>query len=89
MVAALNRAVALAQTRGPGAGLAAIDSLASDERLQNYQPYWAARADLLARSGAPEAARQAYQRAIGLESDPAVRCFLQRRAAAAAHDRPL
>jgi len=88
-VAALNRAVALAQTRGPAAGLAAVDSLASDERLENYQPYWAARADLLARSGALEAALQAYQRAIGLESDPAVRRFLQRRAAAAERDRQL
>jgi RNA polymerase sigma-70 factor, ECF subfamily len=82
-VAALNRAVALAETRGPQAGLAALDELANDERLANYQPYWAARADLLARSGALETAQQAYERAIGLESDPAVRHFLQQRAAAA------
>jgi RNA polymerase sigma-70 factor (ECF subfamily) len=81
-VAALNRAVALAETRGPKAGLAALDELANDERLANYQPYWAARADLLARSGASESAQQAYDRAIGLESDPAVRHFLQQRAAA-------
>jgi RNA polymerase sigma-70 factor (ECF subfamily) len=79
-VAALNRAVALAQTRGPQAALAAIDALASDERLVNYQPYWAARAELLARSGAVEEAQLAYSRAIGLESDPAVRRFLQQRA---------
>ncbi|HEX4597833.1 MAG TPA: DUF6596 domain-containing protein [Burkholderiaceae bacterium] len=82
-VAALNRAVALAETRGPQAGLAALDELANDERLANYQPYWAARADLLTRSGAAESAHQAYERAIGLESDPAVRHFLQQRAAAA------
>jgi RNA polymerase sigma-70 factor (ECF subfamily) len=79
-VAALNRAVALAQTRGPAAGLAALDALADDHRLESYQPYWAARAELLARSGATEEAVQAYTRAIGLESDPAVRQFLQQRA---------
>jgi RNA polymerase sigma-70 factor (ECF subfamily) len=77
----------LAETRGPQAGLAALDELANDERLANYQPYWAARADLLTRSGAAQAAHQAYERAIGLESDPAVRHFLQERAAAA-RERP-
>ena len=79
-VAALNRAVAVAETRGPAAGLSALDALGADERLQTYQPYWAARADLLARCGAIEAAARAYERAIGLESDPAVRDFLQQRA---------
>jgi len=85
-VAALNRAVALAETRGPAAGLAALDALASDARLADYQPYWAARADLLARSGDVDLALQAYRRAIGLESDPAVRQFLQQRAALLAHE---
>jgi RNA polymerase sigma-70 factor, ECF subfamily len=82
-VAALNRAVAVAQTRGPAAGLAALDALAGDERLANYQPYWAARGDLLARTGSVEASLDAYRHAIGLERDPAVRHFLQQRAAAA------
>lgn len=80
-VAALNRAVALAETQGASAGLRALDALAGDVRLADYQPYWAARAELLARSGAPDQALAAYQRAIGLERDPAVRRFLQRRAA--------
>jgi RNA polymerase sigma-70 factor, ECF subfamily len=86
-VAALNRAVALAETRGAPAALAALDTLSGDERLASYQPYWAARADVLARCGDLQAAAQAYTRAIGLESDPAVRQFLQQRAAAA-RDRP-
>jgi len=81
-VAALNRAVALAETQGPAAGLAALDALASDPRLAEYQPHWAARAELLARSGAAAAARQAYAQAIGLEREPAVRRYLQQRAAA-------
>jgi RNA polymerase sigma-70 factor (ECF subfamily) len=82
-VSALNRAVALAQVEGPQAGIAALDGLAGDKRLQDYQPYWAARAELLARAGDRAAALAAYERAIGLERDPAVRRFLQGRAAAA------
>jgi RNA polymerase sigma-70 factor (ECF subfamily) len=78
-VVAINRAIAVAQTHGPAAGLAALDALADVPRLAEYQPYWAARAGLLARSGMVAAADQAYQRAIGLEPDPAVRRFLQQR----------
>lgn len=81
-VAALNRAVALSHAQDAAAGLAALDALAAESRLSDYQPYWAARADLLARSGQRGAARAAYQRAIGLERDEAVRRFLQARAAA-------
>jgi RNA polymerase sigma-70 factor (ECF subfamily) len=81
-VAALNRAVAIAECRGPTAGLAALDALAADTRLASHQPYWAARAVLLAETGALDAADDAYERAIGLESDPAVRTFLQARRAA-------
>jgi len=80
-VVAINRAVALAETRGPTAGLAALDSLSDEPRLADYQPYWAARADLLARAGDIAKAADAYERAIGLESDAAVRRFLQRRRA--------
>jgi RNA polymerase sigma-70 factor (ECF subfamily) len=78
-VVAINRAIAVAETRGAAAGLAALDVLAEDARLAEYQPYWAARAGLLARTDQINAADQAYQRAIGLEADPAVRRFLQQR----------
>jgi RNA polymerase sigma-70 factor (ECF subfamily) len=78
-VVAINRAVAIAETQGPAAGLAQLDALAADARLSDYQPYWAARAGLLARIGDGAAAVSAYERAIGLESDPAVRRFLQTR----------
>jgi RNA polymerase sigma-70 factor (ECF subfamily) len=76
-VVAINRAVAIAETRGPAAGLAALDVLKDDPQLASYQPYWAARAGLLVRAGALVEADRAYQLAIGLESDPAVRRFLQ------------
>jgi len=72
----------VAETDGAAAGLAALDALAHDARLAEYQPYWAARAGLLARTGERDAADQAYERAIGLEADPAVRHFLQQRRAA-------
>lgn len=78
-VVAINRAIAIAETRGAAAGLAALDALTHETRLAQYQPYWAARADLLARGGDVEAADGAYAQAIGLESDPAVRRFLQMR----------
>jgi RNA polymerase sigma-70 factor (ECF subfamily) len=78
-VVAINRAIAIAETRGLAAGLAALDTLADDARLAEYQPYWAARAGLLSRTGDRAAADEAYQRAIGLEPDPTVRRFLQQR----------
>jgi RNA polymerase sigma-70 factor (ECF subfamily) len=81
-VVAINRAVALGQLKGARAGLDALDVIAADPRLAEYQPYWAARAELLAKSGARDEAREAYEIAIGLERDPAVRRFLQRRQAA-------
>ena len=81
-VVAINRAIAVAETRGAAAGLAALDALADDARLAEYQPYWAARAGLLARAGDVDEADRAYELAIGLEADPAVRRFLQERRAA-------
>jgi RNA polymerase sigma-70 factor (ECF subfamily) len=81
-VVAINRAVALAHVRGAGAALESLDVLASDSRLADYQPYWAARAELLAQTDARADARAAYERALGLERDAAVRRFLQRRLAA-------
>jgi RNA polymerase sigma-70 factor, ECF subfamily len=80
-VVAINRAIAIAETRGAAEGLAALDALSADPRLAEYQPYWAARAGLAARTGEVAAAEEAYDRAIGLEADPAVRRFLQQRRA--------
>jgi RNA polymerase sigma-70 factor (ECF subfamily) len=76
-VVAINRAVALAEAQTPAAGLAALNSLEGDQRIATYQPYWAARAALLARIGDRERADHAYQLAIGLEADPALRDFLE------------
>jgi RNA polymerase sigma-70 factor (ECF subfamily) len=82
-VIAINRAIAIAETRGPLQGLAALDAIDAGP-LSQYQPYWSARAHLLAKTGAHDAARDAYDRAIGLEIDPAIRRFLQTRKSALA-----
>ena len=75
----INRAIAIAENRGAASGLLVLDAVAGDARLATYQPYWAARAELLARNGDAAEADAAYEIAIGLESDPAARRFLQRR----------
>jgi RNA polymerase sigma-70 factor (ECF subfamily) len=80
-VAAINHAIAVAQTRGPAAGLAALPMPGPGSRLVEYQPYWAARAELHAQMGEMAAAVEAYDQAIALEIDPAVRRFLQKRRA--------
>jgi RNA polymerase sigma-70 factor (ECF subfamily) len=81
-VVAVNRAVALAEVQGAPAGLVALDAIGAEKRIAEYQPYWAARAALLARLGDREGADNAYALAIGLESDPAARAFLQKSRAA-------
>jgi RNA polymerase sigma-70 factor (ECF subfamily) len=48
-------------------------------RLAQYQPYWAARTELLARTDRLDDADGAFERAIGLEREQSVRDFLQRR----------
>jgi len=80
-VVAINRALALGELRGPAAGIAAMPLPANDARLAEYQPYWAARAELLRRSGHAQEARQALEIAIGLAADPAVRRYLEQRRA--------
>jgi RNA polymerase sigma-70 factor (ECF subfamily) len=77
-VVAVNRAVALAEQTGAAAGLAALDELAADPALAAWQPWWAARAELLARLRRPAAA-DAYARAIALQPDPVARRFLESR----------
>ncbi len=77
-VVALNRAIALAEVEGPAAGLQILDTLVAPD-LEGYHPYHAARADLLRRAGHAEAAAAAYQRAVGLATNPAERVFLHGR----------
>lgn len=70
-------AAAIAEAKGPEAGLAILDSIET-EAVSHYQPYWAVRGHLLRRLGKSREAADAYDRAIGLSEDPAVRAFLLR-----------
>ena len=83
----LGAAVALAvvdgEVDGPDAGLRALAAI-SDPAAERFQPAWTARAHLLARSGRPEAAAEAYRRAIDLTGDAGVSAYLNRRLAAVA-----
>lgn len=76
----LNRAVAVAMAEGPSIGLAMMAPLA--ERLDRYQPFHAARADLLRRLDRREEGRAAYRRALELTTNAAEQMFLERRLAA-------
>jgi len=78
-VVALNRAVALAEVKGPAAALAEIEGL----DLDGYHLFHSTRADLLARLGRHAEAAAAYDRARSLAANAAERSFLDERAAAA------
>ena len=73
-VVALNRAVALAEVRGPAAALAAVDAL----DLDAYYLYHAVRADLLRRLGRRPESAAAYRAAIARSENAAERDFLRR-----------
>ena len=75
-VIALNRAVAVAMSEGPEAGLELMDSI---DGLEGYHLRHAARADLLRRLGRSSEAAAAYRRALELATNPAERRFLSRR----------
>jgi RNA polymerase sigma-70 factor (ECF subfamily) len=74
-VAALNRAVAVAEVDGPGQALGVLDEL----HLDGYHLFHAIRADLLRRLGRSADASAAYAAAIALTANTAERAFLQRR----------
>ncbi len=77
-VVELNRAVAVAETEGPEAGLAIADGLELDE----YHYLHSTRGELLRRLGRTAEARDAYRRALALVHDEAERRLLERRLAA-------
>jgi RNA polymerase sigma-70 factor (ECF subfamily) len=83
-VVTVNRAVAVAHSLGAAAGLELLDQVGAKDGLAGFEPYWVARADLCAKIGEVEAARRAYEQAIGLQTDPAARAFLIDRLAALA-----
>jgi RNA polymerase sigma-70 factor (ECF subfamily) len=76
-VAALNRAVAVAELDGPEVALAAVDRL--EDRLADYHAFHATRAELLRRLGRSQESRAAYDKAIELAGNTGETTYLKRR----------
>jgi len=74
--ARVGHAASLGEARGPEAGLSALGEMSSED-VADYQPYWALRGHLLKRLGRTAEARGAFERAMALSQDPAVRDFLR------------
>jgi predicted RNA polymerase sigma factor len=73
--ALVGRAAAIAEARGAESAWPMLQAIPA-ESVVAYQPYWAVTATVLTRMWRVEEARAAYERAIGLSDDPAVREFL-------------
>ena len=75
-VVRLNRAVAVAMAGDIEAGLAIVDELSGDARLERYYLLDATRADLLRRRGDQAGAAAAYERALPLAPSEVERRYL-------------
>lgn len=73
--AKIGYAVAISEIDGPSAALEILNAI-PQETIASHQPYWAAQAHILARLPNVSAALSAYDRAIGLAEDIAVRLYL-------------
>ena len=76
--ARLGHAAAIAEVHGPSSALDLLDNIPSPA-IATHQPYWALRAHVLDLLGRKSEAYEAFERAVGLAEDPAVRQFLLRR----------
>ncbi|MDH2429595.1 RNA polymerase sigma factor [Sphaerisporangium sp. TRM90804] len=81
-VVELNRAVAVGMAHGPAQGLAVLAPLTTDPSLRDYPHLPAARADLLAKLGRTDEARQEFHRAAALTRNARERAVFLTRAAA-------
>ncbi|MDD9909231.1 MAG: hypothetical protein OXR62_06010 [Ahrensia sp.] len=86
-VVKVNWAVAASHAVSVEAGLAMLDVVNEDGALERYQPYFAARADLLARSNRVNDALSCYEKAIALSSNASEKRFLERKRDATAQGR--
>jgi RNA polymerase sigma-70 factor, ECF subfamily len=74
-----NRAVAVAMSEGPAAGLVILDTVGGDPRLARWPQLHLARAELLRRLGRRADAGAAYEAALQLEPPAPERAFIARR----------
>ena len=73
--ARVGHAAAVLEVGGPESALSLLDEIETESAKQ-YQPYWAVRVHVLKLLGRADEARRAFDRAIGLAEDDAVRRFL-------------
>jgi predicted RNA polymerase sigma factor len=76
--ALVGRALAVGQAQGAESGLGALEQLDVTAREQ-FQPYWAARAELLTRLGRPDEALAALAKAIALAPGAVAAAWLRDR----------
>jgi len=81
----LNRAIALAETKGPAAGLDLLATLDDDERMAGHHRLLSVRAHLLEKSGDPAGAYEHYQRAARATASLAEQRYLESRASRVKH----
>ncbi len=75
----LNRAVAVAMSEGPAAGLALVDAILVRGDLADYHLAHSARGDLCRRLGRVQEAIESYETALRLTTQNAERAFINRR----------
>jgi RNA polymerase sigma-70 factor, ECF subfamily len=85
--ARIAHAVAVAHARDARAGLALLEAIEA-ERVASHQPWWAARAHLLAMAGSHADAAAAYGRALALTVEPRLRDWIAARREAELADVP-
>ena len=81
-VVALNRAIAVAQSEGPEAGLDALGAISSPGQLDRYPFYAAARGELELQCGRSDTARTQFAAALAVARSPVEHRFLVKRIAA-------
>ena len=80
-IVTLNRAIALAETEGPEAGLTLLAALDGDDRMARHHRLLSVRAHLLERAGDTQGAYEHYRRAAKATASLAEQRYLQARAA--------
>ena len=78
-IVALNRAIAVAQDRGPDQGIAEINAITDTDRLARYPFYAAALGELELRLGQRDVARQHFRAALSLARNPMEHAFFHQR----------
>ena len=78
-VIALNRAVAIANSHGPQAGLEAVRAIRDHEKLASYYLFYSVIGELEMRMNNREAAAEQFRKAFELAETKSERAFLLKR----------